>query len=260
MSVSVSTKQNAPVKSPLSPPRAESVQLIVPIYNEGENARVLVTTLRSEGVEFDSLNFVYDFDGDITLPIISELHAIDSRIVADKNQFGRGVINALRWGFAHAKPGPVLVLMGDNSDKLSIVPEMIALWKSGATVVSPSRYMKGGEQHGGGFLKSTLSRLAGVSLKLLGFPTADPTNNFKLYDGQWLSTQKIESEGGFEVALELCYRAFAQGKTIVELPTVWTDRTLGESRFKLMQWLPHYLRWYFKALGEIAKKRLGLNK
>jgi len=236
-----------------SAPGSVKIQILVPIYNEGENVRLLVENLRAEGVTFDTLKFVYDFDGDITLPIIAELNGVDSRITAEKNQFGRGVVNALRWGFKHSQPGPVIVLMGDNSDKLSIIPEMIALWQSGAVVVCPSRYMPGGEQHGGGLVKSTLSRVAGVTLKLLGFPTADATNNFKLYDGKWLAAQTVESLGGFEIALELCYKAFSQGQKMVELPSVWRDRTLGESRFRLFKWLPHYLRWYLRAVGAVLR-------
>jgi len=92
--------------------------------------------------------------------------------------------------------------MGDNSDKLTIIPDMISAWYNGATLVCPSRYMPGGKQHGGPPLKTFLSRTAGKLLKLLGFPTADATNNFKLYDGQWLRSQNIESDGGFEIALE----------------------------------------------------------
>jgi hypothetical protein len=147
--------------------------------------------------------------------------------------------------------------MGDNSDKLSIIPDMVTLWERGAVIVSPSRYMRGGEQHGGGFLKSLMSRTAGTSLKLFGFPTADATNNFKLYDGDWLRAQTIESTGGFELAIELCAKAFEQNKRIDELPTVWRDRTLGESRFKLMAWTPKYLRWYLRILKTLAKKQFS---
>lgn len=240
-------------------PLANSIaktQLVVPVYNEGENARILYNRLQTDGVEFDSLKYVYDFEADNTLPVINELKQLDPRVSAEKNNYGKGAVNALRWGFAHAGPGPVLVIMGDNSDKLSIIPALVSEWQQGASIVSPSRYMKGGEQHGGGFLKSTLSRVAGVSLKLLGFPTADPTNNFKLYDGAWLSQQTIESVGGFEIALELCYKAYAQGKKITEVPTVWTDRELGESRFRLFHWLPHYLKWYFRCLGALFVRRV----
>ncbi len=234
-----------------------SIQIVVPIYNEGENVLRLHRELGESGVAYDSLKFVYDFDGDTTLPFIAQLSATDPRVKADKNCYGRGVVNALRWGFAHAEDGPVVVVMGDNSDKLSIIPEMIELWKKGAAIVSPSRYMRGGEQHGGGVIKSGMSRTAGKSLKLFGFPTADATNNFKLYDGAWLRAQKIESIGGFEIALELCFKAYRDKRRIVELPTVWRDRTMGESRFKIFAWTPKYLRWYFKILGEIGRQRLS---
>jgi dolichol-phosphate mannosyltransferase len=229
-------------------------QIVVPIYNEGENVLRLYSELTDEKVPYDSLTFVYDFDGDTTLPFIARLAQSDSRVRADKNQYGRGVVNALRWGFAHCKPGPVIVVMGDLSDKLSIIPDMIEAWSKGARVVCPSRYMKGGKQHGGGLVKSLLSRLAGLSLKLIGFPTADPTNNFRLYDGKWLSSQTIESQGGFEVGLELCYKAYRSGGKIVELPTVWRDREMGKSNFKLMAWLPHYLRWYLLTVKEVVRR------
>ncbi len=236
---------------------AAKIQLLVPIYNEGENVLTLYKQLEDDAIAFDSLKFVYDFDGDSTLPFIAQLNAKDPRVIGEKNEYGRGVINALKWGLSHAVPGPVIVMMGDNSDKLSIIPDLVSEWQSGATVVCPSRYMKGGAQHGGGFLKSNLSRLAGKSLKLFGFPTADPTNSFKLYDGSWLCRQNLESSGGFEVGIELCYKAYRDGKKIVELPTIWKDREMGKSNFKLFQWLPHYLRWYLLAVRAIFGRRFA---
>lgn len=242
-----SDAQNSPSNSNNPNP----IQLLCPIYNEGDNVLKLYHSLREEAVPFDSLKFVYDFDGDTTLPFIAELTVKDSRVSAEKNTYGKGVIHALRWGFHHVEPGPVIVLMGDNSDKLSIIPTMLEMWKKGAIVVSASRYMKGGKQHGGGLLKSTMSRVAGLSLKICGFPTADPTNNFKLYDGTWLKAQQIESVGGFEVALELCYKAYCDEKKIVETPTEWFDRTQGESRFQFRKWLPKYMNWYFRTLSAL---------
>jgi len=233
------------------------VQLLVPVYNEGENVVRLYELLRAEAVPFDRLRFVYDHDADTSLPFVEKLAAEDSRVAAVKNEYGPGVIRALRFGFDHVETGPVIVLMGDLSDKLSIVPDMLRLWREGATLVSPSRYMPGGRQHGGGLLKSTLSRLAGVSLGWLGFPTSDPTNNFKLYDAEWLKRQRIESEGGFEVALELCFKAYEQGETIRQLPTEWFDRTSGESRFRLRAWLPRYLRWWLRAASATLRARLA---
>jgi len=237
------------------PDAARKCQIVVPVYNEGDAVLSTHEALCAEQIPFDSLKFVYDFDEDTSVPFIRQLQARDPRVAGEKNGYGRGALNALKWGFAHCGPGPVIVIMGDRSDKLSIIPAMLREWESGATVVCPSRYMPGGRQHGGGLLKSTLSRWAGTSLKLFGFPTSDPTNSFKLYDGEWLRRQTIESEGGFEVSLELSYKAFVQGERIVDIPSEWWDRRTGKSQFRLLKWLPLYLRWYFRAIGALLGKR-----
>ena len=243
-------------REPLTERAAHGVlQLLVPIHHEGENVDILYRRLLAEGVGFDLLTFVHDVDEDSSLPFIEMIRRTDPRVSAAKNDLGPGAVRALAFGFSRSRPGPVVVVMGDNSDKVSLIPAMIRLWKEGATVVVPSRYMPGGRQHGGPWLKSRLSRWAGRSLAIVGFPTCDPTNNFKLYDGEWLRQQRIESDGGFEVALELCYKAFVQGERIVEIPTDWWDRTRGQSRFRMLAWLPRYLRWYLRSLVALFGRR-----
>jgi dolichol-phosphate mannosyltransferase len=94
-----------------------------------------------------------------------------------------------------------------------------------------------------------LSRAAGLSLRfLVRFPTHDATNNFRLYDAALVNELGIESQGGFELALELTAKAFHSGVLIAEVPTTWRDRTAGTSRFQLLKWLPKYLYWYSYAL------------
>jgi hypothetical protein len=74
--------------------------------------------------------------------------------------------------------------------------------------------------------------------------THDATNNFKLYTRRFLDEVTIESEGGFELGLELTVKATLMGRVVREVPAVWRDRVVGESRFRLRAWLPRYLRWY----------------
>ena len=221
----------------------------------GPGILALHAGLEAAGCRYDELAFVYDFDEDTTVPFIRKLSTRDPRVQAVKNTTGRGVVNALRHAFARCGPGPVVVTMGDGSDELPLVPRMIDAWRGGAGVVSASRYVAGGRQEGGGWLKSRLSRAAGRSLAMLGFPTSDPTSNFKLWDGAWLARTPIESHGGFEVALELCFKAWRDGLTFAELPTIWKDRTQGESKFRLFRWLPHYLRWYWRAIFGLLFRR-----
>ena len=78
-------------------------------------------------------------------------------------------------------------------------------------------------------------------------PTHDPTNSFKLYRKSFLEKTEIESDGGFELGIELVVKAHVSGGRVVEVPTTWRDRVAGKSNFKLWKWLPKYLRWFFYA-------------
>ena len=242
--------------SPQSQPASPDLHIVVPVYNEADNFRPFHESLASKvRTPFDVL-VVYDRDEDTTLPVAREIAAKDPRVRLVKNE-SKGVLGALKTGMRHPKSGAVLVTMADLSDDHSCVDEMYELYKQGFAVVSASRYARGGEQRGGPKVKGLLSRTAGASLRLLaGVPTWDATNNFKLYSREFLETVDIESEGGFELALELTVKAHLQGRRIAELPTVWTDRVAGKSNFKLMKWLPHYLRWYTLGMrGRLASLR-----
>jgi dolichol-phosphate mannosyltransferase len=223
--------------------------IITPVFNEGDNFPELYKEVKRHIKTPHKLVVVYDFDKDNTVPVVKRYQKKDKDLILHKNTIGRGALNALLSGFKYVKSGPVLVIMADLSDDLRIVDKMYDLYLKGAAVVCGSRYMKGGKQIGGPLLKRTLSHLAGVSLYWIRrFPTHDVTNNFKLYDKNFIDSIKIESKGGFEIAMEITVKAFKKGQVIKEVPSTWRDRTAGEANFQLWKWLPSYLRWYFYAL------------
>ncbi len=227
----------------------DQLSVIVPVYNEAENFPRLIDEIENCLPRPYLVLIVYDFDEDTTLPVARKMAETRPYLSLVKNDLGRGPANALRAGFQEAQSGPALVVMADLSDDLHDVAEMLALYRDGCRVVCASRYVRGGKQLGGPFLKRTLSRLAGLSLYYMaGLPTHDATNNFRLYDAELVNEMQIESEHGFEIALELTAKAFVRGERIGEVPTVWKDRSAGESRFRLFRWLPKYLRWYRYAL------------
>jgi len=79
-----------------------------------------------------------------------------------------------------------------------------------------------------------MSRMAGLSLFLVrALPVHDATINFRLYGRRLLDAVTIE------------------------VPTTWRDRTAGQSRFRLMKWLPHYLHWYGFAVRTRLLSRSG---
>lgn len=233
------------------------LHVIVPVYNEGENiGRTLDELERAVRTPHD-VSIVYDFAEDNTIPAATAWHAahpdVDLRLL--HNDLGRGVVNAIKKGLSTVRDGAGLVMMADLSDDLRTVDVMVDKIAQGYDVVCGSRYMPGGRQIGGPVFKKFLSRLAGLSLYwLAGVPTRDVTNSFKMYSPRLLDRVVVESRGGFEIGLELVVKCHAGGGRVTEVPSVWRDRTAGESRFRLWQWLPHYLRWYFYAL----RYRLGL--
>lgn len=223
------------------------LSVVCPVYDEGANIGRLLERLSRELSVPMELIVVYDRDDDDTLSALAGAHPpFPVRTV--KNRFGRGALNAIKTGFAEAAGEATLVVMADLSDDLRIVGRMFSLVEEGYDVVCGSRYMPGGRQVGGPILKGFLSRAAGISLHwLAGVPTRDVTNSFKMYRTAYLRSLTFESSGGFEIGMEAVVKAYVSGGRIAEVPSTWTDRVAGRSRFRLWRWLPKYVRWYLYA-------------
>jgi dolichol-phosphate mannosyltransferase len=225
--------------------------VVVPVFHEAETIAPFCRAVRDAFPPGYELLVCYDMPEDRTLPALAALPEGEKPPVVRlvHNTLGRGVRYAIEAGFRAARAPVVIVTMVDLSDDYRIVEEMVRRAEAGAAVICPSRYMPGGHQLGGPWLKGTLSRLAGTSLHALaGLPTRDPTNSFKAYRKDFLDRTPIESEAGFSLGLELTVKAHFAGERVEELPATWRDRTAGESRFRLAAWLPLYLRWYVWAL------------
>ena len=229
---------------------APQLSIIVPVYNEAENILQVFDEIQGKITTPHEVLVVYDFDGDTTVPVVQAAMEDYHHIHLVKNTYGPGALEAIRTGFDYSKGKAILVTMADLSDDLSCVDEMAELvLHERFDVVAGSRYMKGGGQKGGPWLKGQLSKLAGHSLHwFTGMPIHDATNNFRMYSRRLLDSVNIESDGGFELALELTVKAHCLNYHLTEVPTTWQDRTAGESRFRLFKWLPKYLRWYFYAM------------
>ncbi len=234
-----------------------SINIIVPVYNEGENIERTLSSVAGKIKTPHRIFIVYDFDEDNTLPAVEPLLK-KYPITLVKNRYGRGVLNAIKTGFDTVADGVVLVIMADLSDDLVVVDSMFKKMNEGYDIVCGSRYMPGGRQVGGPRFKKFLSRTAGVTLHYItGIPTHDVTNSFKMYSKKVLSDIAIESNGGFELGMEIVVKSFLKGYRIAEVPSVWTDRTAGESRFMLKKWLPKYLHWYLYAFRNNLRQKFS---
>lgn len=226
------------------------VSIVVPAYEEGD-AIIHVLERFAESVElpFECV-VVVDFPEDSTVAAVEKMTSSDWRFRVVINTYGRGPANAIRFGIDRATAPVIVVTMADGSDDPKQIDDLVRLVDRGVVVAAASRYMPGGQQVGAAFVKSSLSRAAGVSLKVLtGVGTSDATNSFKAYSTEFVRDVGIESRHGFEIGLELTAKARRLGLPVAQLPTVWLERTSGVSNFKLTEWIPRYLYWYRYAFG-----------
>ena len=91
-----------------------------------------------------------------------------------------------------------------------------------------------------------LVRSAAFALhRIARVPTFDPTSGFRLFSRRVVERIAIESNEGFCYSIELLVKVHRLGWRVGEVPAAWFERKHGASRFKVLQWLPAYLRWFF---------------
>jgi dolichol-phosphate mannosyltransferase len=193
---------------------------------------------------------VVDSPADATAAAVQRYAATEPAVSCLVSCYGNGPAQAIRSGVVAAMAPVLVVTMADGSDDPAQIDQLAGLVERGAVVAAASRYSPGGRQLGGQWPKCTLSRLAGRSLQLLARPgTRDATNSFKAYSAGFVASVGIDSRHGFEVGIELTAKARRLRLPVAELPTTWSARPAGRSSFRLIRWLPRYLRWYAFCFG-----------
>jgi dolichol-phosphate mannosyltransferase len=226
------------------------VSIVVPVYNEGDAIVEYLDRLLDEVKIPCEVIVVFDSVDDTTRPYLEKYARSESRVVPTLNTEGKGPGRALRYGIEQATSDVVVVTMADGCDDPRQVEELTHLVQRGVVVAAASRYTKGGQQVGGAFVKSTISRLAGRSLHILArVGTRDATNSFKAYDRDFVQAVGIESDEGFELGIELVAKARRRRLPVAEIPTIWLERSVPQSNFQLWSWIPRYIHWYLYAFG-----------
>lgn len=230
------------------------LSIIVPVYNEATNITKFIHGLESSVKIKHEVLIIYDFEGDDTIPVVKNLKSRFKDLKLIKNIYGPGLINACKTGFKKSRADFMVVIPGDLADNPKTINKMYHLSKKGYDIVCASRYCSGGKKLGGGVLKSTLSKLAGITTPiLLGIPTSDLTNGFKMYNREIFKKINIESKGGWEFTMEILIKAHLLGFKIAETPSVWSERSAGKSKFKLLNWLPKYIYWYCWGISQRSR-------
>jgi dolichol-phosphate mannosyltransferase len=228
--------------------KTNALDIVMPVYNEGENIVATVDSLLTHVKSPFRLLICYDNDDDNTLPVLQRFAGRRLNLVLVKNR-GRGALGAILTGFAASSAPAVLMMPADDDYNAERIDSMVELSRQGAAIVCPSRFMRGGSMVGCPWLKATLVRCtAWFMYHVVGIPTHDPTNGFRLFSRQVLDRIPIESPAGFAYSIELLAKCHRLGWPIAEVPVEWHERKQGTSRFRILKWAPHYLRWVEYAL------------
>ena len=225
------------------------LDIVIPVYNEGANIIPVLEGLRRSLQTSFRVLICYDRDDDDTLTALRNhpLNDIDVRTVKNR---GQGALGAVVTGFEESTADAVLVFPADDDYNTSRLDSMVASYRAGCEIVAASRFMPGGSMVGCPLLKSILVRsVAWVLHRLIGLPTHDSTNGFRLFSRRVLQQLPIETQAGFAYSLELLVKCHRLGWKVGEVPVDWYERKKGQSRFRIFKWAPHYLVWVGYALA-----------
>ncbi len=232
------------------------LDIIIPVYNEGRSIwPVLDALARDVRTPFRVL-LCYDFEEDSTLAALKEYpRASDIEIVPVRNP-SRGPHAAVMAGMRFSDAPAMLVYPGDDDYNTAIVDEMYKLFEQGCDIVAASRFIKGGCMVGCRWQKALLVRSSAAALYYVArLPTHDPSNGFRLFSRRVAEEIPVESSAGFTYSLELLVKCHRLGWRIGEVPAKWYERKAGASRFRILKWLPAYLRWFFYAFATTYLRR-----
>jgi dolichol-phosphate mannosyltransferase len=227
------------------------LDIVIPVYNEGRNILATLSELRQRVRTPSRILICYDRPDDDTL---STIEANPERVKGLNVDFVRnrsyGPHAAVMSGFAASRAPFVLVFPADDDFNAGIIDAMVAKAEQGADIVCASRFIPGGCMVGCPWLKAVLVRTAAFTLFYVArLPTRDATSGFRLFSRRLIDSIDIESESGFCYSLEMLVKCHRLGWPVADVPAKWFERKQGTSRFKVLKWVPAYLRWYLYAFA-----------
>jgi dolichol-phosphate mannosyltransferase len=212
--------------------------VVVPTYNEIENLRPLVGRLLALELDLGVL-VVDDASPDGTGRLADELAAADGRVRvlhrAGKEGLGRAYVAGFRWALDHTDARLIAQMDADFSHDPGRLPSLAAAARAGAVAIG-SRYVAGGGVENWGLGRRALSQGGSLYARLvLGLPVHDVTGGFKCWPREVLAGMELEGvrAGGYGFQVEMTYRAHRAGARLAEVPIVFVDRRVGQSKMTL---------------------------
>ena len=230
------------------------VLVVVPTYNERDNLPAIVAAVHAALPEADLL-IVDDNSPDGTGQIADELAKTDTQVSVLHRQGKLGLGTAYIAGFKHALKRNYQYLFEmdcDFSHDPQYLPVMLARARAGADLVLGSRYVAGGGTVNWGPVRKLISRGGSLYARtILGVGVHDLTGGFKCFRRHVLESIDLDhvSAQGYGFQIEMTYRVVKGGFRVEEVPIVFVDRRVGQSKMSK--------KIFVEALTLVLKLRLS---
>lgn len=210
--------------------------VIIPTYNEIENIERIIHAVFQLPSTFHVL-IVDDNSPDGTASKVKELQEIYTgklflEVRQKKAGLGTAYVHGFTWALQHDYPF-IYEMDADFSHNPTDLEKLYTACQNGADLAVGSRYSQGVNVVNWPLSRVLLSYFASVYVRLItGMKIHDATAGFVCYKRQVLEAidlNKIKFVG-YAFQIEMKYRVFVKKFIIQEVPIIFTDRTLGESK------------------------------
>ena len=210
--------------------------VIIPTYNEIENIERIIHAVFQLPSSFHVL-IVDDNSPDGTFNKVAELQKqypgkLFLEVRTKKSGLGTAYVHGFKWALSHNYQY-IYEMDADFSHNPNDLEKLYLACQNGTDVAIGSRYSKGVNVVNWPLNRVLMSYFASVYVKFItGMQIHDATAGFICYKRNVLETINIDKIKfvGYAFQIEMKYRAFVNKFKIEEVPIIFTDRTLGESK------------------------------
>lgn len=210
--------------------------VIIPTYNERENIRSITSAVFGLAEDFHIL-IVDDSSPDGTANIVVEMQKkypekLHLLVRKKKEGLGKAYLHAFDWALKN-EYDYMIEMDADFSHNPNDLPQLLKACQN-ADMSIGSRYVNNKiNVINWDFKRVFLSYFASKYVRfILGIPIHDTTAGFVCFSRKVLENiglEKVKLKGyGFQI--EMKYRAYKKGFNLVEVPIIFTNRVLGESK------------------------------
>ena len=225
----------------------------IPTFNERDNVEAIARAALEADSQVDVL-VIDDNSPDGTGKIADRLAANEPRAHVlhrpKKEGLGRAYLDGFRWALERGYEF-ILEMDADFSHDPKYLPRFLDQAQAGVDLVLGSRYVAGGGTVNWGRMRKLVSQGGSLYARtVLGLHLRDLTGGFKCFRRRVLESIDLASvhSTGYAFQIELTYRAIKKGFTVQEIPIVFEDRRVGQSK---MSW-----RIVLEALAMVWKLRM----